>query len=251
MNPVSALARRLRRSVAFSNVFLSTRSQQLEEVLDVNVAIREPYTILQHWLSIAQHYAPECRPRTACLATVDVTGQPVMRLTNVEQINPAGITFYTAMGGRQAGEISSNPHVSLHFHWPRIERSIHVVGKASPVCALQAERQFNKYPRHMQIGLHGRYLPQRRTSSWLFPGKFFEMIGDKITQLLGKQLQPIPMPHDWGGCLLKPTLYEFTDAGRQCMRFRRCLTLPRGKRGKTVTADCYDWVFDNCKLEVS
>ncbi|KAM8704487.1 hypothetical protein ACLKA7_009006 [Drosophila subpalustris] len=209
-----------------------------------NLAIREPYSILQRWLLLAQQQAPQCKPRVACVATVDAAGQPVTRLTSVEQVNPAGITFYTALGSRQAGEISHNPHVSLHFHWPPLNRSVHISGVASPVCASQAQRQFGRYPRQVQLSMHGIKLPKL-----LLGVSIYDKILQLLAKLFGRQVAQIPAPHNWGGFLLKPTLYEFFDASRgfpntQCMRFRRCLTLPRGMRNRTLNADPYDWVFD-------
>ncbi|KAH8359165.1 hypothetical protein KR093_004870, partial [Drosophila rubida] len=190
-----------------------------------SMAIREPYSILQRWLFTAQHQTSHCNPRVACVATVDATGQPVTRLTNVEQINPSGITFFTTLGSRQAGEISTNPYVSLHFHWPEIERSVHIAGIASPICAFQAQHQFWKYPRHVQLRMHGIIEPKRDTSIIGRLRRFF-------SSWFPIEEDPVPTPPDWGGFQLKPTLYEFFDGSRdvpstRCMRFRRCLTLPR------------------------
>ncbi|KAH8311002.1 hypothetical protein KR044_003836, partial [Drosophila immigrans] len=190
-----------------------------------SLAIREPYSILLRWLFAAQRQASHYNPRVACVATVDATGQPVTRLTNVEQINLSGITFYTALGSRQAGEISTNPHVSMHFHWPQMERSVHVAGIASPICAFQAQHQFWKYPRHVQLRMHDIEEPQQDTT-------IFSKIKQLFSTWLSIDEEPLPPPRNWGGFQLKPTLYEFFDGSRgipntRCMRFRRCLTLPR------------------------
>lgn len=244
---------------------------QLKDLVYENVAIREPYAILQQWIEIGEKSLGRSKARHACLATVDSTGQPVMRLINVEQISSSGITFYTALAGRQAGNISCNPHVSLLFQWPHLERSVNVSGMVNPLCALQAQRRFNRYPHAIKLGLHGIHMPRRVANKWFFIGTGFERLGDLIAKFFGKQLQTVPMPYNWGGYLLVPHLYEFINAendnsNRQCMRFRRCHTLPRvslqvvadfikvylnfvsnlmqGKRRETVDAGCYDWVFD-------
>jgi len=83
----------------------------------------EPHVIFQNWLMAAQKEAPQVRPRLACMATVDKSGEPVTRLTSIEEVNSHGITFFTTLGSRQAGEISANPHVSLHFNWAPLMRS--------------------------------------------------------------------------------------------------------------------------------
>ncbi|EDW59567.2 pyridoxine/pyridoxamine 5'-phosphate oxidase [Drosophila virilis] len=208
-----------------------------------SIAIREPYAILQHWLTVALNEEPRCEPRMACLATVDMAGQPVTRMTNVEQINAAGLTFYTTLGSRLTGEITHNPHVSLQFFWPHMRRSVHIAGHVSPVCALQAQLQFARYPREVQLSMHG--IPSRKSGIY---GRIMEYFANHFRN---DRLQEVPVPRDWGGLLLCPTFYEFSQVdpeapGRRCMRFRRCLTLPRGMRNETCNADRYDWVFDSC-----
>ncbi|XP_064548147.1 pyridoxine/pyridoxamine 5'-phosphate oxidase [Drosophila montana] len=205
-----------------------------------NIAIREPYAVLQNWLSVALNEASRCEPRAACLATVDMAGQPVTRMTNVEQINAAGLTFYTTLGSRLTGEITNNPHVSLQFFWPHVKRSVHIAGHVSPVCALQAQLQFARYPREVQLSMHG--IPSKRS------GRIMEYFAKLFKS---DREQDVPLPRDWGGLLLSPTFYEFSqvdpeEPGRRCMRFRRCLTMPRGMRNETCNADRYDWVFDSC-----
>lgn len=196
------------------------------------IAIREPYLILHHWLSHALEMEPQRNARVACLATVDEAGQPVTRMTSVEQINASGLTFYTALGSRLAGEILSNPHVSLQMYWPHLERSVHIAGTVSPVSALQAQLQFSRYPREMQLSMHG--IPTRKHSLLGKIKKYLSLI------ISDHRLPKVPVPPNWGGFLLTPTLYEFCRTciktpGRQCMRFRRCLTLPRVSRGNSGT----------------
>ncbi|XP_032593220.1 pyridoxine/pyridoxamine 5'-phosphate oxidase isoform X2 [Drosophila grimshawi] len=230
-----ALRQRLR-GVAFSN-----RSQTLprcrpclrrhnaSEPMDdqrQNV-IREPYCILRQWLSVASHVAPASQPRCACLATVDAAGQPATRMTNVRQINAAGLTFYTTLGSRVAGKIDNNPHVSLQFHWPQLRRSVHVSGTVSDVSALRSQLQFARYPREVQLGMHGIWASEKRSLC----SRIMDYLAG-ISVSAPAPEEPLPLPWNWGGFLLQPSLYEFwhdnCDASsRRCMRFQRCLTLPR------------------------
>ncbi|XP_017953708.1 uncharacterized protein LOC108649194 [Drosophila navojoa] len=235
------LSPRGRRECVMRNVAIAELAAQPDSWHN-RIAIREPYLILHHWLSIAMDMEPQSKARVACLATVDEAGQPVTRMTSVEQINASGLTFYTALGSRLAGEIHANPHVSLQMYWPHLERSVHIAGTVSPVSALQAQLQFARYPREVQLSMHGI---QTRKRSLL--GK----IKKCLSLILSEQRLPkVPVPPNWGGFLLSPTLYEFCRTcpktqGRHCMRFRRCLTLPRGMRRETLKADRYDWVFDS------
>jgi len=190
----------------------------------------EPHVIFQNWLMAAQKEAPQVRPRLACMATVDKSGEPVTRLTSIEEVNSHGITFFTTLGSRQAGEISANPHVSLHFNWAPLMRSVRIAGSAHQLTEEQVRDQFRRFPRHVQMSItHG---PRYAAAEWQSRSGFFARIGQRLNTWLGKQPEEIPMPHNWGGYILTPSLYEFgmlsgEKAGRTRVRFRRCLEMPR------------------------
>ncbi|XP_043653561.1 pyridoxine/pyridoxamine 5'-phosphate oxidase isoform X2 [Drosophila teissieri] len=204
----------------------------------------------QNWLLTAQKEAPQVRPRLACMATVDKSGEPVTRLTNIEEVNANGITFFTTLGSRQAGEISANPHVSLHFNWAPLMRSVRIAGSAQQLTEEQTREQFRRFPRHIQMSItHG---PRFAAADWQSRSGFFARIGERLNTWLGKEPEQIHMPHNWGGFLLTPSLFEFgmlsgEKAGRTRVRFRRCLEMPRGTRVGTVQAERQDWVYDSCE----
>ncbi|EDW81374.1 uncharacterized protein Dwil_GK12025 [Drosophila willistoni] len=222
-------------------------SQPCEE----HVAIKEPYVILQHWLEFAQTHVPQCSPHLACMATVDKAGQPVTRLTTIEEVNAAGITFFTSLGSRQAGEICSNPHMSLHFNWPVLRRSVRIAGSARQLTSEQVFSQFRRYPRHVQLSIStGSHSRNHDSMPKHWHKKLYARFREYLGSVFGGSPEEIPMPANWGGFLLKPSLYEFgvatgTGETMERMRFRRCLALPRGKRNQTINADRYDWVYDN------
>ncbi|KAH8329806.1 hypothetical protein KR074_011571 [Drosophila pseudoananassae] len=209
--------------------------------------IEEPYIIFQRWLISAQKQAPQVRPRLACMATVDKAGEPVTRLTSIEDVSANGITFFTTLGSRQAGEISQNPHVSLHFNWAPLMRSVRIAGTAYKLTDAQAIDQFRRYSRHMQLSItHGPRYAARYSQA---RSGFFQRIVERLSSWFGKVPEEIPMPTNWGGFLLAPSLFEFgmmgEQQGRKRLRFRRCLNLPRGARGGTVQAETQDWVYDS------
>ncbi|KAH8293932.1 hypothetical protein KR054_006741 [Drosophila jambulina] len=208
----------------------------------------EPLVIFQNWLIAAQREAPQVRPRLACMATVDKAGEPVTRLTCIEDVTPDGITFFTTLGSRQAGEISANPHVSLQFNWAPLMRTVRISGTAHQMSNAQAMDQFRQYPRHVQMSItHG---PRYAAADWHSRNGFFQRITQRLRNLMGKEEAEIPMPANWGGYLLTPSLFEFgmlsgPKAARTRVRFRRCLEVPRGTRMGTVQAERTDWVYDS------
>ncbi|XP_052837127.1 pyridoxine/pyridoxamine 5'-phosphate oxidase [Drosophila gunungcola] len=210
----------------------------------------EPYVIFQNWLVAAQEQAPQVRPRLACMATVDKAGEPVTRLTSIEEVSANGITFFTTLGSRQAGEISANPHVSLHFNWAPLMRSVRIAGTAHQLTEEQALDQFRRYPRHVQMCItHG---PRYAAAEWQSRSGVFSRVVQRLYDWLGKSPEEIPMPPNWGGYILTPSLFEFgmlsgEKAGRTRVRFRRCLEMPRGTRVGSVQAERQDWVYDSCE----
>ncbi|XP_017057205.1 pyridoxine/pyridoxamine 5'-phosphate oxidase [Drosophila ficusphila] len=207
----------------------------------------EPYVIFQNWLINAQKEAPQVRPRLACMATVDKAGEPVTRLTSIEEVSADGITFFTTLGSRQAGEISANPHVSLHFNWAPLMRSVRIAGSAHQLSDQEAQEQFRRYPRHIQMCItHG---PRYAAADWQSRSGFLARIVQRLNDWLGRAPEEIPMPPNWGGFILTPSLFEFgmlsgQKAGRTRVRFRRCLEMPRGARVGNVQAERQDWVYD-------
>ncbi|XP_017081992.1 pyridoxine/pyridoxamine 5'-phosphate oxidase [Drosophila eugracilis] len=226
-------------------------SQQANTIVSEEHRVyEEPYVIFQNWLMAAQKEAPQVRPRLACMATVDKAGEPVTRLTSIEEVSANGITFFTTLGSRQAGEISTNPHVSLHFNWAPLMRSVRIAGSAQQLTEEQALDQFRRFPRQVQMCItHG---PRYAAADWQSRSGFFARIVHRLNSWLGKHPEEIEMPKNWGGYILTPTLFEFgmlsgEKAGRTRVRFRRCLEMPRGARVGTVQAERQDWVYDSCE----
>ncbi|XP_037729293.1 pyridoxine/pyridoxamine 5'-phosphate oxidase [Drosophila subpulchrella] len=238
-------------SVSRFRLHVSHVSHQVNHVASEEQRIYdEPYVIFQNWLMAAQREAPQVRPRLACMATVDKSGEPVTRLTSIEEVSANGITFFTTLGSRQAGEISANPHVSLHFNWAPLMRSVRIAGSAHQLTEEQALDQFRRYPRHVQMGItHG---PRYAAADWQSRSGLFARIVQRLNTWLGKQPEEIQMPPNWGGYLLTPSLFEFgmlsgQKAGRTRVRFRRCLEMPRGTRVGNIQAERQDWVYDSCE----
>ncbi|KAH8294902.1 hypothetical protein KR018_004266, partial [Drosophila ironensis] len=191
--------------------------------------IEEPHVIFHRWLKSAQKQAPLVRPHLACMATVDMAGEPVTRLITVESVSAHGITFFTTLCSRQAGEISQNPNVSLHFNWAPLMRSVRIAGTAFQLTRAQVLDQFCRYPRHVQLSIiHG---PRYAAADWQARSGILRRIIRRVAAWVGRVPEEIPMPANWGGFLLAPTLFEFGMPGegsvRKRVRFRRCSNIPR------------------------
>jgi len=202
----------------------------------------EPHVIFQNWLMAAQKEAPQVRPRLACMATVDKSGEPVTRLTSIEEVNSHGITFFTTLGSRQAGEISANPHVSLHFNWaPPLRRSVRIEGVAEKISVEDSLKYFHQRPRASQIGAAASPQSQRIPSrSYL----------DDVEAAIKLELGPdgeVPLPN-WGGYLVRPDLIEFwqgqTDRLHDRIRFRRGGGVESEVDSKLVHKGEDGWVYE-------
>ncbi|KAH8369403.1 hypothetical protein KR009_009727 [Drosophila setifemur] len=219
----SQLKSRWSSSVACPKVAVSEENEDSQE----QRTLEEPHVIFQRWLMSAQEQAPQVRPRLACMATVDMAG-PVTRLTNIEDVSAKGITFFTTLGSRQAGEISQNPHVSLHFNWAPLMRSVRIAGTAYQLNTAQALDQFRRYPRQVQLSItHG---PRYAAADFQARSGFFQKIVQQLTTWFGRPPEEIAMPANWGGYLLAPSLFEFGTlygTGKKRLRFRKCIEMPR------------------------
>ena len=73
------------------------------------------------------------------LATVDAAGQPAARTVLLKGIDRRGLTFYTNLESRKAGELAVNAKAALLFWWPPHARQVRFEGTIEPVADAEAE----------------------------------------------------------------------------------------------------------------
>jgi pyridoxamine 5'-phosphate oxidase len=141
------------------------------------------------------------------VATADAAGRPSSRVVLLKDVDERGFVFYTNLESRKGRQIRANPHVSLTFYWPRLDRQVCVQGVAEPVSDEEADAYFATRSRGSQLGAwasqQSRPLPGR--------GTLLAEVAKLEARYLGR---PVPRPPFWSGFRVVPSAIEFWVEGR-------------------------------------
>ncbi|HLU76629.1 MAG TPA: pyridoxamine 5'-phosphate oxidase [Burkholderiales bacterium] len=176
------------------------RKEYTREALDETHVASDPLDQFSHWLAAAiQAKLPE--PTAMTLATADAQGRPSARTVLLKSVDAQGFSFYTNYDSRKGQELAANPHASLLFFWPELERQVRVEGRVERVSTQESDEYFHSRPLGSRIGACAS--PQSRvveSREWL----------DQRMRQLSIELGEHPArPTHWGGYRLTPESIEF------------------------------------------
>ncbi len=170
------------------------KSELLEETLQAT-----PMDQFNLWFQqVLKANVPEVNAMT--LATTTPDGRPSARIVLLKGYDDNGFVFFTNYQSRKGQELAANPHASLLFFWPELERQVRVEGTITKVSAAESDSYF-----------HSRPLPSR-IGAWVSPQSqpisHTELVSRtaELTQSLGTQPA---RPDHWGGYRLHPDYVEF------------------------------------------
>ncbi len=141
-------------------------------------------------------------PNAMTIATVSPSGHPSARTVLLKGFSKEGFIFYTNYTSKKGQEIISNPQVALLFWWKELERQVRIEGTAEKVSQEVSNSYFQSRPRASQI------------SAWSSP-QSQEIKEDYLTEKRKQieeeyaEVDKIPLPHFWGGFIIKPSKIEF------------------------------------------
>jgi pyridoxamine 5'-phosphate oxidase len=120
----------------------------------------------------------------------------------LKQADADGFVFYTNYSSRKAGELDANPHASLLFHWPILQRQVRVEGRVERVSREESSAYFHSRPRGSQIGAwasdQSSELDARMT------------LEERVKALEARYPEgEVPLPDHWGGYRVVPSRIEF------------------------------------------
>ena len=160
----------------------------------------DPFLQFEAWFKEANETEPI--PNAMSLATVNLSGAPMMRTVLLKLFDDNGFVFFTNYKSRKAEQISENQNVAVLFNWVALERQVSINGVAEKVEKSESLKYFMGRPRGSQLGA---WVSDQ--SSVLSSRKILEMKLDEIKRKFGEN--EIPLPEFWGGFRIKPKRFEF------------------------------------------
>ena len=91
-------------------------------------------------------------PNAMCLATATPDAYPSARIVLLKGADAQGFVFFTDYRSRKGQELAGNPHASLCFFWPELERQVRVGGAVQRTSRAESEAYFHSRPVSSQIG---------------------------------------------------------------------------------------------------
>lgn len=159
----------------------------------------DPLTQFSAWFEDALK-SGDHEPNAMTLATADAQGRPSARIVLLKGVDADGLVFFTNYQSRKGCELHANPHGSLLFFWPCLERQVRVEGTIEQVSDQESDAYFNSRPLGSRVGAWAS--PQSQPIS----RDTLEALWQQFAAELG---DTPPRPPHWGGYRLRPERVEF------------------------------------------
>lgn len=139
-------------------------------------------------------------PGAMVLATSGIDLKPSARVVLLKDFSAEGFVFYTHYKSKKGLQLEQNPQASCLFFWPELDRQIKLEGKITKTDDRESREYFSSRPEGSRIA--ASISPQSKE----IPGRAF--LEDKFSEMFERGGK-FEKPHDWGGYILKPGLFEF------------------------------------------
>lgn len=160
-----------------------------------------PFEQFQQWLDEAI-LAGEEEPTAMVIATVSKEGFPSTRTVLLKGIEKGKFIFFTNYESRKGKQLADNPHISLTFVWHKLERQIHIEGKAEKTTPDESDTYFSSRPENSKIA--ARVSPQSQKIR-----SRMEIMRPFAKESIEYSGLEIKRPGNWGGYAILPTRFEF------------------------------------------
>lgn len=160
-----------------------------------------PFEQFKHWLDDALHSGEE-EPTAMIVATVSAEGRPSTRTVLLKGLENGKFVFFSNYESRKGQQLAGNPYISLSFVWHKLERQVHIEGKAEKCSPEESDTYFATRPYKSKIG--ARISPQSHVI-----GSRVEIMRAFVYEAARLAGQTIKRPDNWGGFAVTPTRFEF------------------------------------------
>lgn len=165
-------------------------------------APQDPLELFRHWHADATRARlPE--PNAMVLATVSADGQPSSRMVLLRGLTDRAYVFFTNQASRKGQDLAANDRCALLFPWHGIERQVRVEGMARSLDREAVAAYFHSRPRGAQCGAWAS-----RQSRPIDSRDDLERAQAEAEKAY-EDLDVIPVPDDWGGYAITPSVIEF------------------------------------------
>jgi len=177
------------------------RREYKRAILNENLLPELPFPLFNQWLQEALKEEKH-DPTAMVLATAGKDNIPSARMVLLKESSEKGLVFFTNYLSHKGNDMEQNPHVSLLFFWPAMERQVRIEGIVQKIPATESDTYFVSRPEESQIAVwasqQSTRIPDRKVLEERY-SEFFEKFKRKT----------IPRPPYWGGYLAVPYRYEF------------------------------------------
>ncbi|MBW8323537.1 MAG: pyridoxamine 5'-phosphate oxidase [Prolixibacteraceae bacterium] len=178
---------------------IRTNYQKFE--LNEETVNNDPILQLTTWLNDAIENQ-KADPTAMVLSTIDREGNPESRVVLLKELKAEGLIFFTNYDSKKGHQITINPHVSVVFFWPELERQVRIKGKAEKISEEDSESYFLSRPLDSQLGAWASPQSQVIESRQVLDNNYAHFKQHFENQEITK-------PPHWGGFLIRPAYFEF------------------------------------------
>jgi pyridoxamine 5'-phosphate oxidase len=162
----------------------------------------DPIAMFRRWFDEAVA-AGVHEPNAMVVATADADARPAARLVLLKGLSEEGFVFYTNTRSRKGQELAANPACALLFPWHPLERQVRVDGAAAPLSADAVASYFASRPRGSQLGAWASHQSREVAGREQLTAAY-----DEVAERYPDP-EPVPVPEEWGGYVVRPEAVEF------------------------------------------
>lgn len=163
-----------------------------------------PIQHFQQWFYEVDKAYPEDETNAMLLSTIGVDGFPKSRVVLLKRFTWEGFIFFTNYNSEKGKAIAQNNKVSIAFNWTTAKKNILIEGEAEKIAGNLSEGYFESRPEGSKLGAWASDQSKVVSSR--------KVLEDQLKHYETKfKNQVIPRPEHWGGYIIRPNRFEFTE----------------------------------------